>query len=61
MAVDIFDTRSLRQAGYEFDRRRREVGQDIRIDCAALGATNEKIATITDGITSAQRVADFYN
>lgn len=50
----------LRQADYELDRRRREVEQDIRIDYAALGAANEKIATIEDEITSAQRVADLY-
>ncbi len=50
----------LRQADYELDRRRREVEQDIRVDYAALGAANEKIATIEDEITSAQRVADLY-
>ena len=50
----------LRQADFELDRRRREVEQDIRIDYAALGAAKEKIATIEDEITSAQRVADLY-
>jgi len=50
----------LRQADYELDRRRREVEQDLRIDYSALGAAHEKIATIEDEITSAQRVADLY-
>ena len=50
----------IREADYELDRRRREVEQNIRTDFDALGAAQQKIATIDAEIASAEKVVDLY-
>lgn len=50
----------LREIGYEVERVRREVEQDIRSDFRALDASRRKVATVDSEVQAAQNVVDLY-
>lgn len=50
----------VKEIGYEFEKQRREVEQDIRNDFTAIDASRAKVSTILNQVTSAKEVVRLY-